>query len=134
MVNRIFLRVILGFFFMIIAVPFLLPKKQVDLKKFEGSSTGVSAHAVKANTFAPGQLQAHFIKHGYQFGPITENEYLEDARKLLDAPEGSGVLEKIRENGDILRYNPATNEFGVMTPTGRIRTYFKTNDQYWNRQ
>jgi pyocin large subunit-like protein len=34
-------------------------------------------------------------------------------------------LEKTRTNGDIVRFNPVTNEFGVARADGVIRTYFK---------
>ena len=35
------------------------------------------------------------------------------------------MLEKVRPNGDIVRYNPAINEFGVVSSKGDIRTYYK---------
>jgi filamentous hemagglutinin len=52
-------------------------------------------------------------------------------------------LEKTRPNGDVVRYNPATDEFGVVKPDGTIRTYYKpdparhgrpTNLDYFNAQ
>lgn len=89
---------------------------------------------VKADNFAPGQLEAHYLKHGYQFGNITQDQYLENARELLNAPTGSDLLEKIRSNGDVLRYRTSTGEFAVMTRDGRIKTYFRTGYQYWLRQ
>jgi pyocin large subunit-like protein len=95
--------------------------------------TGYSS-SVTAGDFAPGQLQAHYQKHGYQFGNITQEQYLQGARELLDAPVGNEVLEKRRSNGDILRYRPSTAEFAVKATDGRIRTYFKADYQYWLRQ
>ena len=89
---------------------------------------------VKAGDFAPGQLEAHFLKHGYQFGEITQEQYLQGAQALLDAPEGGDVLEKIRPNGDVEHFKVSTGEFAVMTQRGRIRTYFKTDYGYWIRQ
>ena len=89
---------------------------------------------VQAHDFAPGQLEAHFQKHGQQFGVITIDQYLQQARTLLDAPPGNDVLEKIRPNGDILHYRVSRGEFAVMTPRGRIRTYFKTDTRYWMKQ
>lgn len=89
---------------------------------------------VKAGDFAPGQLQAHFLKHAYQFGDIEQQDYLADARELLNAHVGKDVLEKIRPNGDILHYRVSTGEFAVMASDGRIRTYFKTDDRYWMKQ
>lgn len=89
---------------------------------------------VKAGNFASGQLEAHYLKHGDQFGQITQEQYLQGARALLDAPAGGDVLEKIRPNGDIKRFRVSTGEFAVMTKRGRIRTYFKTDYGYWLRQ
>jgi hypothetical protein len=89
---------------------------------------------VKAGDFAPGQLEAHYTKHGYQFGTITQDQYLENARELLNARAGNDILEKVRSNGDILHYRISTGEFAVMASDGRIKTYFKTDYQYWMRQ
>ena len=89
---------------------------------------------VEAGDFTPGQLEAHYLKHGYQFGNITQEQYLENARELLNASPGNDILEKTRPNGDVLHYRVSTGEFAVMAGDGRIRTYFKTDDQYWLRQ
>jgi pyocin large subunit-like protein len=86
---------------------------------------------VQAHNFAPGRLEEHYQKHGYQFGHITEEQYLEGAQALLDAEPGPDVLEKIRFNGDIEHFRVSTGEFAVMTKRGRIRTYFKTHYEYW---
>lgn len=54
---------------------------------------------------------------------------------LTDPPPGT--LTKVREsNGDILRYNPSTNTFGVMSSDGVPKTMFKPSDgmAYWNAQ
>ena len=89
---------------------------------------------VRAGDFSPGQLEAHYLKHGYQFDNITQEQYLESARALLNAKPGKDVLLKKRSNGDILRYKVSTGEFAVMTSEGRIRSYFKTDYRYWMRQ
>lgn len=90
--------------------------------------------AIEARDFAPGQLEAHYQKHGGQFGDITIDQYLQQARDLLNAPAGEDVQEKTRPDGDILHYRISTGEFAVMTSRGRIRTYFKTTLRYWMRQ
>ena len=99
----------------------------------QGEGRG-SIAAVNAGDFAPGQLEAHYAKHGYQFGSISQDEYLELARQLLNAPVGGDILGKNRANGDILRYRASTGEFAVMDKNGRIRTYFKSDYRYWMRQ
>jgi pyocin large subunit-like protein len=49
---------------------------------------------------------------------------------------GEGIFNFTRTNGDQLFYNPVTNEFGVTTKYGVIRTYFKpiTGLKYWQEQ
>jgi len=89
---------------------------------------------VRAGNFAPGQLEAHYLKHGHQFGQISIEEYLHGAQALLDADAGGDILEKTRSNGDVEHFRVSTGEFAVMTRRGRIRTYFKTNYEYWLRQ
>ncbi len=127
------LRLIVGFVFIIIALA-VWPKGNHSTSEPAVAQSAIVTDRVKAGDFAPGQLQAHFAKHGYQFGAISEEDYLEAARKLLDAPVGNDLLEKVRPNGDVEHYKPSTNEFSVMTRTGRIRTYFIANDRYWYKQ
>ena len=92
------------------------------------------AAAVQAHDFAPGQLEAHYQKHGDQFGGITREQYLAKARELLNAAVGNDILEKTRPNGDVMHFCVSSGEFAVMTPHGRIRTFFKTDMRYWMRQ
>lgn len=58
------------------------------------------------------------------------------ASEFLLGLKKSGVLEKVRGHGDILGYNPAINEFGVVAADGTIRTLFKPKNglAYWNKQ
>jgi pyocin large subunit-like protein len=102
----------------------------LEIPDFSASDTT----RVQAGNFAPGQLEAHYQKHGYQFGSISQAQYLEGARELLNALKGRDVLEKTRTNGDVLHYRVRTGEFAVMAADGRIRTYFKTDYRYWMRQ
>lgn len=39
-------------------------------------------------------------------------------------------------NGDVLRYDPTTNTFGVIDASGTPRTIFRPNNgmNYWNAQ
>ncbi|MFC1752716.1 hypothetical protein ACFL96_04895 [Thermoproteota archaeon] len=100
----------------------------------KSDSAAIRMRSIWAKDFAPGQLEAHYKKHKSEFANITIEEYLGRARSLLNAPVDRDVLEKVRSNGDILHYRVSTGEFAVMTSSGRIRTYFKTNYSYWMRQ
>jgi RHS repeat-associated protein len=82
--------------------------------------------AAKVLKFASAGLRAsHFIKHGAKFGSKTAAAYERSAGAFLAGKPGKGVMQGVRSNGDIVRYNPKTNEFAVRTKDGAIRTYFK---------
>ena len=121
-------RNLVGAFLFLILLGFLMPNYS------QAIALSWDEDVVRAHNFAQGQLEAHYAKHGYQFGSISQEEYLHAAQALLDAEPSSDVLEKIRTNGDIEHYRVSTSEFAVMTKRGRIRTYFKTNYRYWLRQ
>ncbi|MFH1621867.1 MAG: hypothetical protein ABIA97_01955 [Candidatus Omnitrophota bacterium] len=107
---------------------------QKDTSDPRVTGPAVSINKVWAKDFAPGQLEAHFLKHKTEFGDITQEEYLANAKILLNSALGSDILEKYRDNGDILHYRISTGEFAVMTSAGRIRTYFKADYRYWQKQ
>jgi pyocin large subunit-like protein len=110
-------------------------KQKAETVAVVATEEASQSHGIKAQSFAPGQLQAHFLKHSHEFGAITEADYLEAAQKLLNEAPGPDLLEKRRSNGDVLRYRPSSREFAVMTDTGRIRTYFiADNPRYWEKQ
>ncbi|HBI42127.1 MAG TPA: hypothetical protein DDY78_04620 [Planctomycetales bacterium] len=66
----------------------------------------------------------HFKDHGADFGAINALDYVRRARNFLLNPP-AGTLTKIRPNGDVVRYNSATNTFGVLAPNGSPRTFYK---------
>jgi pyocin large subunit-like protein len=76
--------------------------------------------------FDPQLLTRHFDEHGGEFTPpfTNENEYEQAAINFMNEPLSSGVYQGVRTNGDILRFNEATNAFGIMRADGLIRTYF----------
>jgi len=75
----------------------------------------------------PVKLLDHYNRHGADFGAPSPAQYERMADAFLNGPVGTGVLQKVRGNGDIVRYDPATQAFGVVKPGGAIRTYFKPN-------
>lgn len=89
------------------------------------------------------KLLDHFNRHGSDFNASTPEEYQRMASQFLTGTPEAGVLEKTRSNGDIVRFNPATDEFGVLSKDGIIRTYYKpdpsvhgypSNLDYYNAQ
>ena len=80
------------------------------------------------------KLEAHYQKHGGEFGSITQQEYLEMANDLIR--RGNEVETKTDEDGDTLFYDIEKNQFLVLAKDGYIRTFFRPDDGigYWNRQ
>ncbi len=77
-------------------------------------------------------LTEHFEKHGAEFPYETEEEYLSGANNVIQNPEALHKLEA--EDGDDVYFVESTNEFVVVSTDGFIRTYFKANIDYYNRQ
>lgn len=66
----------------------------------------------------------HFKDHGAEFGAQNAVVYTQKALSFLNNPP-PGTLTKVRTNGDVVRYDPLTNVFGVMDKTGAPRTFYK---------
>ena len=73
------------------------------------------------------ELMEHYSNHFEEFGRpgMSPREYEEMADEFLGRPLPSGCLEHRRSRGDIVRYDPSTNEFGILSAAGFVRTYFK---------
>lgn len=70
------------------------------------------------------KLNGHFRDHGGDFGATTPQEYEQEAINFLSGTPSADELQLKRTNGDIVRWNKATGEFGVISSSGIIRTYF----------
>lgn len=74
----------------------------------------------------------HYGRHGGDFGPeygyTDADAYEQGAVNFMrgDSPSGTygSTLQRVRANGDIVRFNPITNEFGIARSDGVIRTYY----------
>lgn len=92
--------------------------------------------SAKAGMTAIENLEDHFASHINDFPDVTSPmEYAQAAKKFLENPP-RGVQAKIRENGDILLYDPVSHTFGVRDVNGVPRTFFKPNPPkvYWDEQ
>jgi hypothetical protein len=76
-------------------------------------------------------LDGHLEDHGSDFGATTASEYEQQASDFLTNQENQDILEFERVQGyragDAVRFNPETDEFGVIRPDGTIRTYYRPN-------
>ena len=66
-----------------------------------------------------------FKKHGADFGAKSDRQYEAMADAFLLGPKSSTALDYTRSQGDVVRFDPVTDEFGVLSATGEVRTYFK---------
>lgn len=82
------------------------------------------------------KLIAHYEKHGREFGDISMEEYLLQAKTLRDRPAGGMVLELVRSDGVITRFDRTTGDFIAFNPDGLIRTFFRPSagEAYFRRQ
>lgn len=82
------------------------------------------------------QFDEHYAKHGREFGNISQSEYLRLAQELRDAPAGGPVLEIVKSDGVITRFDKRSGAFGAYNRDRTIRTFFKPNDgeRYFRRQ
>jgi RHS repeat-associated protein len=98
--------------------------------------------ATNRRTSAQNAFQ-HFKDHGADVGAKNSVDYVLKAREFMQNPP-PGTLTKVRaRNGDVVRYEPSTNTFGVMDSNGSVRTFYKpdpavhrqpTNMDYFNGQ
>ena len=99
--------------------------------------TGPTAGFGTAIGFADSRrLEEHYEKHGAEFGAGSRQDYLRMAQKLRDAPAGGPILEAVRRDGVVTRYDRQTGAFIAFNANGVIRTFFRPNDgeRYWRRQ
>ena len=114
--------------------------EQVGIKVAEKIAARGALRAARyaAKGFSKGQLEKHFAKHAAEWGAgnITKTGYLKRAQDLLGRHVGGDILGHVRPNGDVLRYNAATNEFAAGAADGTIRTLFRPSDGmgYWLKQ
>lgn len=82
------------------------------------------------------KLVEHFRKHGGEFGAPSAQEYLRRAQELRDRPAGDKVLEHVREDGVVTRFDRADGAFLAFDADLTIRTFFVPHDgeAYFRRQ
>jgi pyocin large subunit-like protein len=81
-------------------------------------------------------LAQHYRKHGREFGSVGMSEYLRLAQTLRDRPAGGPVLEAVRADGVITRFDRSSGAFIAFDPDLTIRTFFRPNqgETYFRRQ
>lgn len=82
------------------------------------------------------RLRDHFRRHGREFGAARASQYLAMAQALRDRPAEGTVLEAVRGDGVLVRFDRATGAFLACDGDGTIRTFFRprTGEAYYRRQ
>ena len=113
-------------------------------RRAEGRSASAEDQTDRRGKFVDTEkLEDHWNRHGQDFGATSELEYERQADRFLNGPKTVDIQEKTRVNGDRIRFNDRTAEYGVAKSDDSIRTYFKadpeqhgfeTNQEYFDAQ
>jgi pyocin large subunit-like protein len=82
------------------------------------------------------RLIEHFRKHGREFEAADAAAYLALAQALRDRPAGGDVIEAVRRDGVVTRFDRGSGAFIAFDRDLTIRTFFRPNDgeAYFRRQ
>jgi pyocin large subunit-like protein len=99
------------------------------------ASTSVSIHS-DVGFRDHDHLVQHYRKHGREFGRITMAEYLRLAQTLRDRPAGGPILESVRSDRVVTRFDRSSGAFIAFDSDLTIRTFFRPNqgETYFRRQ
>ncbi len=78
------------------------------------------------------QLTQHFEKHGREVGAKSETDYVDMANAVIGNP--SALYKTEAEDGDHIYFLKSTGEIVFVSTDGFIRTYFISDEAYFNRQ
>ncbi len=77
-------------------------------------------------------MVSHYVKHGKEVGCDSMENYLCKANSVIKNPK---ALKKIQKtDGDTAYFYPPAGDFAVVAKAGYIRTYFKADLHYFNKQ
>ncbi|MCH5170583.1 MAG: zinc-ribbon domain containing protein [Oscillospiraceae bacterium] len=76
-------------------------------------------------------MVSHYVKHGEQVSCKSMEDYLLKANLVILNPSS---LKRIQKDGDTAYFCNKTGEFVVVAKAGYIRTYFKADMRYFNKQ
>jgi pyocin large subunit-like protein len=134
---RVWALVVLVFLVIACGSPHAPP---ADVQKGKAALEGSAApsHVKRPDIgFASRQkLVDHYRKHGREFGAVTMEQYLGKAQELRDRPAGGAILESVRPDGVVSRFDRGSGDFIAFNRDGVIRTYFRPADgeAYFRRQ
>jgi len=108
----------------------------VETAKERGSSASQGGYGSQVRFRSRQRLLEHFDKHGAEFRVADAAGYLALAQSLRDAPVGGPVLEAVRADGVVSRFDRRDGTFIAFEDDGTLRTCFRPNDgeRYFQRQ
>lgn len=78
------------------------------------------------------RLESHYLKHGIDMGYDSAEDYQAGANAVISNPSALHKTQTV--DGDDVYFLKKTGEFVVVSQQGYIRTYFITDEDYYDRQ
>ena len=82
----------------------------------------------------PEKLIDHFLEHGEATGCDSAEEYLIKANAVIQNSQAKTKHETDEDDNDKIYYLSDSGEIVFVSIDGYIRTYFITDDEYFDRQ
>ncbi len=76
------------------------------------------------------KLNYHAKKHASEFGLSKADEYMTSAIDFVQAPPSGNRQYFVRENAQIVVYDPDSSTFAVFTPEGTLLTYMRPSTKF----
>lgn len=118
-------------------------KQQYDRMRVDGFSAVKARNQLadserfKNASFATQKaFESHARKHLHEYGDITPDEYLANARELLQSSPSDDIMVVRRSDGSVSKYRVSTNDFVASDDKWNIRTAFKPKNgiEYWREE
>ncbi len=71
------------------------------------------------------QLNSHYGLHGSDVGASSPEDYVNKAKDFMNGSPNSDEIQILRSNGQYVRWNFKTGEFGIINANGTLNTYYK---------
>lgn len=66
----------------------------------------------------------HYDRHGELLGYENFSEYLKGAKDFIENTNLNNILRFKAPNGSVYKFNKRTNEFAIVSKSGKIVTYY----------
>jgi pyocin large subunit-like protein len=81
------------------------------------------------------EKENHFLDHWREFNPrfVSADAYEAAAVQFLTKTRTTTILECVRRNGDIIRFDQTSDEFAICSHDGILKTYYKPTPLWHQR-